>query len=175
MLNKIFIDLDETLIFGDASLRNPPNCDFTVVLEHGCYDIRVRPSAHDVINLARSYVGVDNVYLLTIATREYATEVSIGANFGFTPDKIFSREDINKTSFSTLYGGRHCGASGKIAHCDNVLIDNLPARENEKKMIYIGIKPDRYLNITPYYGTNFKDDDFYVSVEEFLLQKSKEK
>jgi hypothetical protein len=65
------------------------------------------------------------------------------------------------------------GTNIKISNSDNVLIDNLPARENERKMIYIGIKPDRYLSITPYYGTNFEDDDFYSSVEKFLLQKSK--
>ena len=157
-------------------LREKKDCDFTITLEYGgIYDIKVRPSAHDVIILAHNYVGIENVYLLTIANREYATEISANANFGFTPDKIISREDINEARFNTMYGGYQYGTNVNIAHSDNVLIDNLPARENEQKMIYIGIKPDRYLNITPYYGTNFKDDDFYTSVEEFLLQKSKEK
>lgn len=174
MLNKIFIDLDETLICGSPQLREKKDCDFTIVLEYGgIYDIKVRPSAYDVINLANSYVGSKNVYLLTIATREYATEISTSACFCFPPENIISREDINKARFNTIYGGSHYGTNANIAHSDNVLIDNLPARENEQKMIYIGIKPDRYLNITPYYGTNFKDDDFYSSVDDFLLQKSK--
>ena len=173
MLKRIFIDCDETLISADVSLRNPPQCDFTVVLEHGCYDIRVRPSAHDVIKLARDYVGHVNVYLLTIATREYATEVSIGANFGFANSQIISRENINEARFNTMYGGYQYGTNVNLSHSDNVLIDNLPVRENGQKMIYIGIKPDRYLNITPYYGFDLKDDDFYSSVENFLLQKSK--
>lgn len=174
MLNKIFIDLDETLICSSPQLREKKDCDFTIALEYGgIYDIKVRPSAHDVIILAHNYVGIENVYLLTIANREYATEISANANFGFTPDKIISREDINEARFNTMYGGYQYGTNLNIAHSDNVLIDNLLARENEQKMIYIGIKPDRYLNITPYYGRNFKDDDFYSSVEDFLLQKSK--
>jgi hypothetical protein len=174
MLNKIFIDLDETLISGSAASRYLTDCDFTIALEYGgVYDIKVRPSALDVIKLARSYVGLENVYLLTIATREYATEVSRLACFDFPSENIIPREEIHQATYKTLYGGMNYGTNTKISHSDNVLIDNLPARENEKKMIYIGIKPDRYLSITPYYGTNFEDDDFYSSVEEFLLQKSK--
>jgi len=174
MIKRIFIDCDETLIFGDRQLREKKDCDFTIVLEYGgIYDVKVRPSAHDVINLARNYVGIDNVYLLTIATREYATEISVQANFGFTSDNIISREDINEARFNTMYGGYQYGTNVNLSHSDNVLIDNLPVRENGQKMIYIGIKPDRYLNITPYYGFDLKDDDFYSSVENFLLQKSK--
>ena len=174
MLNKIFIDLDETLISGSAASRYLTDCDFTIALEYGgVYDIKVRSSALDVIKLARSYVGLENVYILTIASRDYATKVSTSACFDFPPENIIPREEIHQATYKTLYGGMNYGTNTKISHSDNVLIDNLPARENEKKMIYIGIKPDRYLSITPYYGTNFEDDDFYSSVEEFLLQKSK--
>jgi hypothetical protein len=174
MLNKIFIDLDETLISGSAASRYLTDCDFTIILEYGgVYDIKVRPSALDVIKLARRYVGSENVYLLTIATREYATEVSRLAYFDFPSENIIPREDIHQATYKTLYVGRNYGTDNKISNSNNVLIDNLPARENEQKMIYIGIKPDRYLSITPYYGTNFEDDDFYSSVEKFLLQKSK--
>jgi len=174
MLNKIFIDLDETLISGSPSSRNPIDCDLTIALEYGSvYDIKVRPSAHDVIKLASGYVGSDNVYLLTIASRDYATKVSTSACFDFPPENIIPREDIHQATFKTAYDGRNYGTNTKILHSDNVLIDNLPSRLNEQKMIYIGIKPDRYLNITSYYGTNFENDNFYSSVEEFLLQKSK--
>lgn len=67
------------------------------------------------------------------------------------------------------YGGYTTVANREVSSPNNVLIDNLPARENWNKMSFIGINTERYLKIYDYYAVDYPDCTFVEDVEEFLL------
>lgn len=172
MINKIFIDLDETLVHTCLSDLEQEHLVISLPNDYDYYTI-VRPSAINVIKFARDMVGRNNVYILTVATRKYAEQICEKAGFEFDNDHIFTREDINRNEFRGAYGGQHCYSNEDVAHKDNVLIDNLPPHYNTSKTSYIGIDSDNYLNVDDYYGVNYKEEKFYNDVCEFLLLKNK--
>jgi hypothetical protein len=105
-------------------------------------------------------VGHENVFILTTSTRPYARSVNVAGGFGFRDDQIFSREDIEKHYIHDAYVG--CSH----AHEDNVLIDNLPSRENENKIRFVGIHDmHRYIKVRDYYGVNFPDETWLAYIK----------
>lgn len=168
MINKIFWDIDETLIH---TVMSAPNQEHVVLsLDDGNYYTMLRPCAKALIDFSRNLVGADNVYILTTATTDYAREVNRLAGWGFEHDHIIAREDIHNHTYSLAYAGTGV-IPHKEANIKNVLIDNLPFRQNAKKVDMIGITKDRYFHINDYYGVNFPDDTFENDVREFLTEK----
>ena len=176
MINKIFFDIDETLIH---TFLSPPEQGHIVFTLNKPYDVRpyytiIRPQAQDIINQARNLIGRDNVYILTAAVKEYALKINELAIWEFREDQIFSREDLNHHSYPTAYGGSAKFPNFKIANPNNVLIDNLDPRHNEEKIIFIGIQKTwgkNYLRVRDYFGVNFPDDPFENIVKDFLLDR----
>jgi hypothetical protein len=124
-------------------------------------------------------VGADRVHILTTATRDYAREVNRLADWGFRHEDIFSREDLSKYSFHLplAYGGSQQEYTAHLyADKNNVIIDNLRPRENERKIVFIGINSNyetNYLRINDYYGVEYADSNFEEEVKEFLISRNK--
>ena len=172
MINKILFDIDETLIH--SLLRDPKQEHIRFILENddNTYYTVIRPCAQKLIDFARELVGKDNVYILTTSTTDYANTINEKAEWGFERDHIIAREEIKRHLIPTAYGGSAYIEKEGIAHKDNVLIDNLPYRENMGKVTLIGITEDRYLKVNDYYGVNGRDDDYFEEeVREFLKEK----
>ena len=168
-INKIFFDIDNTLIFTDFSDPFQDHITFTLDDHDTMYYTIIRPCASNLINFSRNLVGHDNVYILTTAIEEYANKINELAGWGFEKDHIFCREHMKNNWYSTAYGG---GATApcSVAHNNNVLIDNLPQRENCVKQDFIGIRHDRYMKIADYYGYEFPDETFESDVKDFLTK-----
>jgi hypothetical protein len=172
MIKRIFWDIDETLIhtslypFEDGTackqfmLPDSPIIYYTII----------RPCSKALIEYSRDLVGKDNVYILTTSTHDYANEINQLAGWEFDMNHILTREVIDEHRYATAYGSS-TSCQHKLADKNNVLIDNLPPRCNENKMILIGIKSDRYLQIRDYYGVDFSDETFQEDVMEFLKSK----
>lgn len=172
MINKIFWDIDHTLIFTDLSNPNQEHIRFTLENDLNTYYTIIRPCAQRLIDFARELVGEDNVYILTTSTTAYANTINEKAGWGFERDHIIAREEIQRHLIPTAYGGSAYVEMEGIAHKDNVLIDNLPYRQNMGKTTLIGIEEDRYLKVRDYYGVNGKDGDWFEEdVMEFLKEK----
>jgi hypothetical protein len=160
-------------------MRDPNQEHIVLALDDAMYYTIVRPCAKTLIDFSRELVGADRVHILTTATRDYAQEVNRLANWGFKNEDIFSREDQANHSrrFSLAYGGSHEECDPHIyAHKNNVIIDNLPARQNFNKIEFIGIGKtyqDNYLRINDYYGVEFADCDFEQDVKDFLIERNK--
>jgi hypothetical protein len=179
MINRIYWDIDETLIH---TTMRPPNQEHIVLAlnDGGMYYTILRPCAKRLIEFSRELVGAARVHILTTATRDYAQEVNRLAGWGFKNDDIFAREDqaSHSRNFPTAYGRYHSEIDPHIyAHKDNVLIDNLPRRENQVKIDFIGIgktENTNYLKIDDYYGVEFSDrfdSAFEQDVKNFLINR----
>ena len=173
MINKIFFDLDSTLIYTDFSAPDQEHKQFEV-LGHPHYTI-FRPCAKNLIDFARSVAGEENVYILTSSETEYAHKINELGLFGFDSSQIFAREDIKRLTISTAYGGIATYPL-KIADKNNILIDDLPPKYNWNKIQMIGLDSsweERYLQVREYYGINFPDDPFEENVKNFITKINK--
>jgi hypothetical protein len=173
MINRIFWDIDETLIFTSVNNKPEQEClSFVMDADLNHYYTIVRPYAKRLIDFSRSLVGQDKVHILTSSSREYVQEINRLADFGFNKEDIFSREDIEDHTMFALYGDLSYNPH-IFAHKNNVLIDNLPISANQSKIDFIGIfnTLDNYLNINNYYGVNYPHDTFEQDVKDFLLAK----
>lgn len=171
MINKIFYDIDNTLIFTDLYKPKQNHISFALENDPNTYYTIIRPCAQRLIDFARELVGKDNVYILTTSTTAYANTINEMTRWGFERDHIIAREEIARHLMPTAYGGSAYIEKEGIAHKDNVLIDNLPYRENMGKVTLIGINEDRYLKVRDYYGVNGTEDWFEEDVMEFLKEK----
>lgn len=175
MIKNIFFDLDESIAFMDFSDPEQDNYPFTINNGETYYAIP-RPKAKDVIDFARALVGIDNVYILTAATKEYACNANRVLGFGFQEDHIFSREDISKHRAQIGYG--YGMLPHELTNKNNVLIDNLPPRENRDKIDFLGMHnwQDTYIQVPDYYGANYSGYDFEEHVcgelNKLMLDKS---
>lgn len=174
MINAIFFDADNTLIYSD--LDQPNQKHLRVVLENGgIYYTMVRPCAKRLIDYARLLIGHKNVYILTAATKDYASEISRLAEWGFPETHILAREDMEANYYATAYGG-HTITPSQYASLDNVLIDNLDPRYNEDKISFLGMWRSidtNYFKVHDYYGTNFPNDPFEEDIMKFLDERLK--
>lgn len=173
MIKRIYFDLDECL--AHTALTEPDQSHIKLDLEGDVdYFVMARPCARRVLDFARDLVGKENVYILTIALKDYALAINKLADWGFEDNQIFSREDIQDHSYSTGYGGKAICAH-KLAHMDNVLIDNRPRNQNYEKLSFLGIDnrmtENSYLEIRDYYGVNFPDCPFEENIKKFLKDR----
>lgn len=169
MIDRVFWDIDETLIHTETRCFGEGFGDVPFVIGGSTYYTKIRPCSMQLVEFSRQLVGHANVYILTTATREYAREVNRLAGWNFPHSHIFAREDLHEHRYSMAYGGYTTVANREVSSRNNVLIDNLPARENWNKMSFIGIAQDRYLKIDDYYGVDFPNCTFIEDVEQFLL------
>lgn len=173
MINCVYFDLDECLIFSSISTDGiEGNKFFEIDLGDEVYYTIVRERAQNVIDAARTLVGNDNVYILTSSMRDYALSVNSLAGFGFPESHVIAREDYC-TPVITGWGGASFPVHERHSK-NNVLIDNLPHRYNEAKVHHIGdIPPENYLRIRDYYGVTFCDEDepFEELVVDFLNER----
>lgn len=168
---NVYFDLDECLIH--CEVRPFPEQTHRFMLEDGEYFLALRPQAVEAIECARRFVGNERVFILTTSVRDYARTINTICSFGFDKKNILTREDLN----SYMHRVRLAYASHKeisphpTANKRNKLIDNLPMRDNEDKISFIGINPKlnvNYLQVTDYWGVNFPKDHFKEKVIEFL-------
>lgn len=150
-INKIYFDIDETLIHTLLVEENP-HVDYFDSREFGIpgldggtesYYVIGRPCATELIEHARKLVGHENVYILTAATRDYAQAVNEILAFGFDHNNILAREDMMETRIH------------HTANENNVIIDNMPIRYNYEKIQFIGLENtahDNYVKVHDWYG-----------------------
>jgi hypothetical protein len=174
MIKRIFWDLDECLLHSAFGGPAPGAAKSYTLGDGYTYHTICRPVAKQVIEFSRDLIGKENVFVLTTSTEEYAKNINRLFDFGFSEDQIFHRADIrgHSQSYPGAYGATHTFfKEHALADIENVLIDNLPPRENEEKCSMMGIKDkDRYLQIQDYYGKNLGNDSFVADVKEFLLR-----
>lgn len=170
MIKRIFWDIDETLIHTSLGKfeEGYNDVEFTLPDDPYTYYTVIRPCSHDLIKFSRNLVGAENVCILTTSTPDYAREINRIAGWEFPHNQIYTRDDLHEHRYSTAYGGYTTLANKEVSDPNNVLIDNLPIRENANKCSFIGIDSDRYLRIRDYYGTNYPDCSFEQDVREFL-------
>lgn len=174
MINKIFFDIDETIIhtlFNQKTVQ--PHITFKLKNDSATYNTIIRDCAQAVIDFSRGIVGANNVYILTAATQDYASTINGLAGWNFKEHQIISRDDIAMHKYSTAYGGSAIIPS-TLAHKNNILIDNLPWKYNTDKMHLIGITEDRYMKIEDYYGVEYEDVTFEEDVKAFIIAACQE-
>ena len=180
MINRIFIDLDETLLHTQYHDPGQDHLKFTLPDDNHTinYFTMIRPCAKTLIEFARDLVGFNNVHILTAATRGYAEKINDLAGWGFRNEDIFAREDTesHKRYVRLAYGAQLEIDPHIYANPNNVLIDNLTPDHNRVKIEYIGIwktQSKNYLHVNDYYGVNFTNDDkdFEDLVKNFLMER----
>lgn len=173
MIKNIFFDLDECLIHTQVNQDPEQDClKFIIGEDNNTYYTIIHPRALFLIDYARKMTSLNNVFILTTSTKDYASEINELAGFGFEEQNILSRETLDNYSYPAAYGGRSSiFPIEAIANKNNILIDNLPWKSNFNKMDLIGITKDRYLHVGDYYGVNYPDDIFEVRVTQFIDEK----
>jgi hypothetical protein len=169
---KVFFDLDETLAYTVFNRPEQKHVEFYSEHNGGIYFTIIRENSAEIINWARKAVGVDNVYILTAASYDYAREISRLAGWGFPDDKILSRETIEKYSIGRMgWGGEVTTPHDDFVDSVNLLIDNLHPRSNKTKIDLLNIQLANYLKIDDYYGNDDFNKFFKISVKKFILEK----
>jgi hypothetical protein len=173
-INCCLFDLDNCLIcsLSPYEMRGSERKGIDLdLVDNGRYDLFVHPKAKELIDYARCLVGIDNVYILTTATKQYALEVNRLAEFGFTKKNIKAREDFY---FPVRLGYGEQYPTFEKWSKNNVLIDDLPYDWQDRKTSYIGnIPTENYLEIIPYNGVDLPGDEFEKKVMSFLEERMK--
>lgn len=173
-INKIFWDIDETLIHTiHAANKRQVWTPFTFEHDDQTHNmfVRIRPCALELINFSRELVGEDNVHILTTSIFEYAQAISKLGGWGFKDSDIFARGIIEKHTIKmpVMYGYETYTAKHEYANKNNVLIDNLPAQNNMSKVSMMDISlPNGYLHVQDYYGCDEDDEAFKEQAKQFL-------
>lgn len=172
--NNIFLDLDDTLAFsfycGNEKTLNyykelihedhkfvEFTCGGEGWSEGNRYLTVIRPLTFELLNYCENLVGHENLYILTLATKDYACHINRLAGFGISNDRIFSREDlhINAKSFKDQ---------------NNILIDNeyyeyhCEGERNKVNFLH-GLSKEKYVNIQafdPHGKWELDDHDTYL-------------
>lgn len=172
MIKHLFFDLDQSIISTTFSPPEQTHLEFVLQYDGNPYYTIVRPCAKSLIEFSRNLIGEENVFILTAALKEYACQINKLAELGFKEENILAREDLEVHAFPTAYGGKSIVAS-KYAHVDNVLIDDLEPKYNDK-VLFLGMWRSceaNYFKVQPYYGVNFPNDKFEEEVKSFLAAR----
>jgi hypothetical protein len=167
---RIYIDLDETLIHaiyahsGNPGKRRPIEIKNSTGEREELYYSILRPKATELLSFCRT---LGNVKMLTTATRDYALEHNSIFNLGFEATHIIAREDYLVSTVSA-YDTR-TGPVKTATDPHSVLIDNLPrlAELAITKQQYLGIKPNRYIQIREFSG---KDPEVFTKELDSIFQ-----
>ena len=141
-MNKyIFVDLDETLIhtFGLHTGRDMPNYNKVSLSERESYNTRLRGCSLAFLEAAREKA---KVFMLTVATKDYALAMNEAFSLGFKAEDIYSREDIRRKPIKRL----------KIEPGVMWLFDNLPPNYNDEKCAFLAhLGPLNYVQVFELY------------------------
>ena len=168
---KIFFDLDETLAHTTPNKPDQKHIKFYLEYDGGYTHTIIRENSKEIVEFVRKAVGVDNVYILTAAIQEYAREINRLADWGFANDHIISRETIEGHSYNMGYGGRGTSPHKDFKEYNNLLIDNLPPRYNQEKIMLLNMPVSNYLHINGYDGNDQDNENFKITVQKFILEK----
>jgi hypothetical protein len=168
MINRLWLDLDEVLI---SSLEIKQGIeefqyDIGIRVEDDIYHVKINPATYPLLSFSRNLLGKENVWLLTSSNRDYALKINQACDLRFPENQILTREDISAIVDHCRFGPEF---KNPHKHKDNILIDNLPARQNEEKMIVGGIPLDNYLQVDDYYG--HYQEGWREKIEEFINEK----
>lgn len=170
MISKVYFDLDHTLIVSNSFQTE--DFDFAFKIDDEIYNVKVNPYSHPLLDFARNLVGPENAWMLTSSVRDYALHINKSAVLRFPEDQIVAREELNRIVEQERWNPEF---KNPYKDKNSVLIDNLSPRENEEKMICLGIKLDsldRYCKVDDYYGLQI--EGFEEGVVEFLNRKHNE-
>ena len=173
MIKRIFQDLDECILHTFANAmpyEGEKYVQFELTDDMHIYRSVIRPCAKELFEYYNSVVGKDNVYILTSATRDYAETLNRLGEFGLDEHHIFAREDIQQYRVSLGWSGEGV-VPLPIADPNNVLIDNLPPRDNWTKMDMMGIVTKNYHQTPEYYGNNLSEDNFLAGIKKFIKDR----
>ena len=173
MIERIFQDLDECILHtfvNDVPYDGMKYVEFNLGADMHIFRAVIRPCAKKLFEYYNSVVGKDNVYILTSATYDYATELNRLGEFGLDADHIFSREDIQQYSGCSRAEFAHIDDKKPLAIAgpNNVLIDNLPSYLNKEKMSMMGITKENYHQTPEYYGNNLDERYFMEDIKKFI-------
>jgi len=156
----IFVDLDETLIHTFNSDEDPIGEYKTFHLADGKYETVLRSGAHSFLGKLRE---LGDVFMLTIATQEYAQIMNAAFEFNFnTKFEIFSRENIKDNIVSLPQTGQ------KV-----YLFDNLHRSDNGTKIRYLRPLWTDYSNFNYIQVKEFSGEHFPFS-EEYITELIKQ-
>ena len=140
MTKRIFFDLDHTLLYSHE--KDPKQAHLFFEIDVGEWKEKnytiIRPQAQSVIDYARELFRKENVFILTANLPEYAAKINELANLGFLKENIICRDELENYRYPIAYGAS-AYLAGKLAGPNNLLIDNLPPRQNESKICYLGM------------------------------------
>lgn len=162
----IYFDLDETLISTDVQT-------FTTHIKTGerylnlaynamvNYEVTLREGAVDILNYAKK---LGDIKILTVADEEYAHDIISHFKFPVEKSDVYCRQDI--------YLNR--GVCQLNNPGDRILlIDNLPIKDNQDKVKFLGGNVD-YYNIEPYYGFDDKPEkEVFPKLKKWLMKQNK--
>ena len=170
MINRIFLDLDQTLIHSlyvdkeetAENFKSWYKCfdhiDFTLNnYSEERYITFLRPSTFKLINECENLVGEENVFICTAATIEYACAINKGLGLGFPVERIYARDDL-------IYD------CPKFEESNNILVDDHDfyfhlTNRFAPKIKFLHLKEENMIHI----------DEFNVMCkEDFLGQKEEE-
>ena len=153
-INKIYFGLNGVLI---SPLEiNEDKFDYGFRAGGKTHRCIINPYSWRLLEFSRNVVGSENVWLLTSCEREYAEVVNRFTLFRFPSSQILAKEDIENY----------------VETCElknNILIDNLPFKENNNKIIAVKIAVDNYLQVEGYRG--IYKDGWKEVVEGFINSK----
>ena len=151
MKKYVYVDLDETLIHSTPLHGSIPP-DFVarpgeIMFDTGTpqypdvYHSIQRPGSAELLYCLRQLVGAENVFMLTVATIDYALPINRGFQLGFPDDQIYAREHLHGNS-KYRQVKRKSDPEAKA-----YLLDNLPRYELGGKLAFIhqfgGIRIDQ--------------------------------
>jgi hypothetical protein len=159
-MNKyIFVDLDETLIHtvGFHSGTDMLNYNKVSLSKHESYNTRLRGCSLAFLEAARKKA---KVFMLTVATKDYALAMNEAFSLGFKAEDIYSREDIRRKPIKPL----------KIESGEVWLFDNLPSSYNDEKCAFLAhLGKLNYVKVfeMDYYSADHLDpDDLLLLLEQ---------
>lgn len=172
MIDKVFFDIDNTLIHTEYEPFPDGIQDKRFTLGGHDYYVVLREGAKEVVEYAQEMVGEGNVYILTAAIRSYTERILRLFDIKIPSENIFTREDVDNQSCTTIYGGRVV-YQNPIGKYTNAMIDDLPFELNPNKVAFMNFDKENYLQVRPFYGVNRLDYSFEDTVKEFLKSRIK--
>ena len=158
-MNKyIFVDLDETLIntVGLHTGRDVPNYKKISLSKKESYNTRLRSCSLAFLEAARKKA---KVFMLTVATKQYALAMNEAFSLGFEAKDIYSREDVRAKLIKPL----------QIEPGAVWLFDNLPRVYNDEKCAFLAhlgkVKYVKVFEMDHYSADSLDTDDLLLLLE----------
>lgn len=175
-IDTIVWDLDETLVSSQyasdinsrkfAEEHYGQNWDYTnlEVGKNESYVTFLRGWAQEIISFSKHLVGVDNVYILSMGTRDYVRPLNKLLNLGIKDENIYGREDI-----ATAQDERNAHPEFFYKNC--ILLDNENYAYHTdgfyNKVSFLHNLPENKFVEIPDFDVRFfnpKDDDDYFDI-----------